>query len=61
MAAATGPPADEPGWQRSLRDAWSEIKGLVRVEVSERAAAPLVPPDQQYLAPLHISQPTRPY
>ena len=42
------PPADEPAWQRSLRDAWSEIKGLVRVEVSERAAAPLVPPDQQY-------------
>ena len=42
------PPADEPAWQRSLRDAWSEIKALVRVEVSERAAAPLVPPEQQY-------------
>jgi uroporphyrin-III C-methyltransferase len=41
-------PADEPAWQRSLRDAWSEIKALVRVEVSERAAAPLVPPEQQY-------------
>jgi uroporphyrin-3 C-methyltransferase len=42
------PAADEPAWQRSLRDAWSEIKALVRVEVSERAAAPLVPPEQQY-------------
>jgi uroporphyrin-III C-methyltransferase len=46
--AAPPPPADEPAWQRSLRDAWSEIKALVRVEVSERAAAPLVPPEQQY-------------
>ncbi len=43
------PPADEPAWQRSLRDAWSEIKALVRVEVSERAAAPLVPPDAAVL------------
>jgi uroporphyrin-3 C-methyltransferase len=42
------PPADEPAWLRSLRDAWSEVKALVRVEVSERAAAPLVPPEQQY-------------
>ncbi len=41
-------PPDEPAWLRSLREAWSEVKALVRVEVSERAAAPLVPPEQQY-------------
>jgi uroporphyrin-3 C-methyltransferase len=46
--APATPPADEPAWMRSLREAWGEIKALVRVEVSERAAAPLVPPDQQY-------------
>lgn len=42
------PPADEPGWQRFLREAWAEIRSLVRIEVADRAAAPLVPPTQQY-------------
>jgi uroporphyrin-3 C-methyltransferase len=46
--APSTPPADEPPWMRSLRDAWGEVKALIRVEVSERAAAPLVPPEQQY-------------
>ncbi|MCC6193883.1 MAG: uroporphyrinogen-III C-methyltransferase [Burkholderiales bacterium] len=48
-ASAGPPPApDEPGWRRALREAWAEVKSLVRIEVADRAAAPLVPPPQQY-------------
>jgi uroporphyrin-3 C-methyltransferase len=39
-------PADDPAWVRMLRDAWSEIRSLVRIEVADRPAAPLVPPQQ---------------
>jgi uroporphyrin-3 C-methyltransferase len=46
--AAAPPPADEPEWRKFVREAWSEVKGLVRVEVADRPAAPLVPPQQQY-------------
>lgn len=41
-------PADEAAWLRSLRDAWTELKSLVRIEVADRPAAPLVPPAQSY-------------
>jgi uroporphyrin-3 C-methyltransferase len=47
-APAAAPPADEPQWRQFLREAWTEVKGLVRVEVADRPAAPLVPPQQQY-------------
>jgi uroporphyrin-3 C-methyltransferase len=42
------PPAEESAWRRMLRDAWAEVKQLIRVEVADRPAAPLVPPAQQY-------------
>jgi uroporphyrin-3 C-methyltransferase len=42
------PPADEAPWQRLLRDLWADVKQLVRIEVADRPAAPLVPPPQQY-------------
>ncbi|MEO8507063.1 MAG: uroporphyrinogen-III C-methyltransferase [Betaproteobacteria bacterium] len=42
------PPADEASWMKFLREAWAEVKSLVRVEVADRPAAPLVPPQQQY-------------
>lgn len=42
------PPPDESAWLRSLRDAWLELKSLVRIEVADRPAAPLVPPVQSY-------------
>lgn len=42
------PAPDEPEWRKFLREAWTEVKGLVRVEVADRPAAPLVPPQQQY-------------
>jgi uroporphyrin-3 C-methyltransferase len=40
--------ADEPAWRRLLRDAWTDLRQLVRIEVSDRPAAPLVPPTQSY-------------
>ena len=46
--ATPPPPAAEPAWRKIVRDAWDEIKSLVRVEVSDRAAAPLIAPPQQY-------------
>ena len=46
--AAPALPADAPAWSRFLRDMWTDLKGLVRIEVSDRAAPPLVTPPQQY-------------
>lgn len=43
-----GPAPDEPAWRRFLRDAWFDVRQLVRIEVAERPAAPLVPPAQSY-------------
>ncbi len=46
------PPApalpDEPSWLSFLRSTWGDLKSVVRIEVSDRAAAPLVTPSQQY-------------
>ncbi len=41
-------PADEPAWRIFLHKAWNELRSLVRVEVADRPAAPLVPPQQSY-------------
>lgn len=41
-------PADEPAWKRLAREAWAELRQLVRVEVADRPAAPLLLPSQQY-------------
>jgi uroporphyrin-3 C-methyltransferase len=43
-----GPPAEDPAWLRFLRDVWRDARQLVRIEVSDRPAAPLVPMAQQY-------------
>ncbi len=40
--ADEAPPADEPSWQRFLRDVWGDMKQLVRIESSDRPAAPLL-------------------
>jgi uroporphyrin-3 C-methyltransferase len=39
---------DAPAWSRFLREMWADLRGLIRVEVSDRAAAPLVAPPQEY-------------
>lgn len=45
---AAPPPAAEPAWTRFLHEMWTDVKQLVRIEVADRPAAPLVPPPQQY-------------
>ena len=45
---AVTPAVVEPAWRRFLRAAWADVRQLVRIEVEDRAAAPLVPPPQQY-------------
>jgi uroporphyrin-III C-methyltransferase len=41
-------PPDEPAWRRAVADIVRELRALVRLEVSDRPAAPLVAPDQAY-------------
>ena len=45
--AETMPP-NQPAWRRALADMVRELRSLVRLEVSDRPAAPLVAPDQAY-------------
>jgi uroporphyrin-3 C-methyltransferase len=42
------PLAEEPSWRHTLREMWADLRSLVRVDVSDRQAAPLVAPSQQY-------------
>ena len=37
-----------PRWRRALTEIWQELRSLVRLEVSDRPAPPLVAPDQAY-------------
>ena len=36
-------PADDSQWRRLLREIWGDVKQLIRIEVADRPAAPLVP------------------
>ena len=40
--------ADDPRWMTFLRDAWADLRGIVRIEVSDRPPAPLLAPQQTY-------------
>jgi uroporphyrin-III C-methyltransferase len=42
------PAKDEPGWRRFLRDAWQDLRQLVRIENLDRPEAPLLTPPQQF-------------
>ncbi|HVF65954.1 MAG TPA: uroporphyrinogen-III C-methyltransferase [Casimicrobiaceae bacterium] len=44
----TVPAENESAWRRALANVARELRSLVRLEVSERPAAPLVAPDQAY-------------
>ena len=44
----TTAPADDSPWRRFLRELWGDAKQLIRIEVADRPAAPLVPPPQAY-------------
>lgn len=41
-------PADTSPWRRFMRDVWSDVRQMVRIEVSDRPAAPLIAPTQEY-------------
>jgi uroporphyrin-III C-methyltransferase len=40
--------ADDPPWVRFLRDLWNDLRSVIRVEVSDRPAAPLITPQQSF-------------
>jgi uroporphyrin-3 C-methyltransferase len=42
------PPKDEPGWRRFLRDAWQDLRQLVRIENLDQPEPPLLAPQQQF-------------
>jgi uroporphyrin-3 C-methyltransferase len=46
--ASATEPADEPAWLRFLHGIWSDLRSVVRIEVSDRPAAPLVTPQQSF-------------
>jgi uroporphyrin-3 C-methyltransferase len=39
---------EESAWRRLLLELWGDVKQLIRIEVADRPAAPLVPVAQQY-------------
>jgi len=39
---------DEPGWRRFLRDAWQDLRQLVRIENLDRPEPPLLTPPEQF-------------
>jgi len=49
VPAQAAPPKDETTWQKLLREIWNELKQLVRIENTEKAEIPLLPPNQEFL------------
>jgi uroporphyrin-III C-methyltransferase len=45
---ATPSHADEPAWLRLLHGVWADLRSVIRIEVSDRPAAPLVTPQQAF-------------
>lgn len=39
---------DDPRWMTFLRSVWADLRGIVRIEVSDRPAAPLLTPQETY-------------
>jgi uroporphyrin-3 C-methyltransferase len=48
VAPSEIPPKDEPSWRRFLREAWQDVRQLVRVENLDKPEAPLLTPSQQF-------------
>ena len=42
------PAAAEPAWRRLLTDLWAQVHDIVRIEVSNQPAAPLLTPSQAF-------------
>ncbi len=41
-------PPEAPWWRRVGREIWNDVRGLMRIEVADRPAAPLLAPSQEY-------------
>jgi uroporphyrin-3 C-methyltransferase len=48
VAAEEAPAKDESPWRRFLRDAWQDLRQLVRIENLDRPEPPLLAPQQQF-------------
>src|SRR5690349_20711328 len=50
VAARAPPPTttNEPAWSRFLHGLWSELRNVIRIQVDEHPAAPLVTPEQSF-------------
>ena len=46
--AQTPPPKAETAWKKLLHDVWGELKQLVRIENTDKAEIPLLPPNQEF-------------
>jgi uroporphyrin-3 C-methyltransferase len=46
--AQTAPPKDETSWRKLLREIWQEVKQLVRIDNTDKAEIPLLPPNQEF-------------
>jgi uroporphyrin-3 C-methyltransferase len=44
----SAPPKDETSWQKLLREIWQELKQLVRIDNTDKAEIPLLPPNQEF-------------
>ena len=42
------PPKDESTWQRLLHEIWREVRQLVRIDNTDKAEIPLLPPNQEF-------------
>jgi uroporphyrin-III C-methyltransferase len=47
-APAANAPGEVPAWLRFLRDIWADLRNVIRIEVSDRPAAPLITPQQSF-------------
>jgi uroporphyrin-III C-methyltransferase len=48
VVAQAVPPKNETTWQKLLREIWQEVKQLVRIENTDKAEIPLLPPNQEF-------------
>jgi uroporphyrin-III C-methyltransferase len=46
--ASAAPAAAESAWLRFLHGAWNDLRSVIRIEVSDRPAAPLITPQQSF-------------
>ncbi|MDH2919084.1 MAG: uroporphyrinogen-III C-methyltransferase [Sideroxydans sp.] len=47
-ATVSAPPASESRWQALLSEIWQELSQLIRIQNTQHAALPLLPPEQEF-------------